>query len=176
MSITTHASSHRSEEIGAGARLELAAGVGTEAGGVRRGAFARGQVQPDLTTAPACDQLFLSRALHFDPSQRYPSCSAFVTALAQSGRSSLTSSRSSFDSRPGVVAVGANGQTAAATTGKPLPSPEQVISGLVQRAAGSLTQREYQNVRFFHRAGQYVEYSCCTTIFEAAAINGMRCY
>ena len=44
--------------------------------------------EPDLTPLPAGDRPAVARALSKAPADRFPSCSAFVQALAALGRSS----------------------------------------------------------------------------------------
>jgi serine/threonine protein kinase len=135
-------------------------------------------VKLDLDLLPAHDREIVARALSNDPEQRFPSCTAFVTALEQAGRMATPAPKQDvYLTLPAVIPL-------KNLLGEPA-APESVIpavSQLVTAVAWPTDPRTVlgpQNVRYqVHPDGTW-EYRCPLQLFPGAMalkVEGFRAW
>lgn len=129
------------------------------------------RTKPDLTMAPASDRAALSRALDVDPTRRFPTCSDFAAALEGCARPSRLLAKAASKQVPLVPSGSRTLPVANKLT------PAQVVSELVQAAAGSVELREFRGIRFLLRPGECIEHRCFARLLPGTAwlkLEGFR--
>ena len=125
-------------ETGSGSHRRPALPPNRPAGG------AAGKV--DLDFLPPDDRPVVARALHDDPTQRFPSCSAFLQAL-QAATPCPVLSEDMLASLP-LVAPFACLMGKAPPEQAELPRPDEVAAQLIAAAVGAVDVHEADNVRY----------------------------
>ncbi|HEY7315527.1 MAG TPA: protein kinase [Gemmataceae bacterium] len=129
----------------------------------RQMALAKLRGKPDLAMLPAANRPVVAQALHIDPDQRFPTCSAFVEALAGVTEGRAGSSHSSTKVRIVTVSVPLPSKERRPPSAAQVDVPEmcwdrspvemkQIIAEQVAAAAGDWEVRERGPLRYrFHR-------------------------
>jgi serine/threonine protein kinase len=170
-------------------QLQRASGGGARrhgSGGVRRAGRSdsgliplRGQPRVDLDLLPTCDRAILLRAMHDDPQQRYPSCTALVEALESAVAISERCKRL-YHRLPAVIPF-------TSLQGEPppndlqLPPIHQLVLNLAMPHPASImpsrTIQGPQNIRYVIQANDLWECKCPVQIFSGALalkVEGFR--
>jgi serine/threonine protein kinase len=128
----------------------------------RQMAVARQRGRPDVALLPATDRAIMLRALHNDPTQRFPNCTAFLEALTGTGPRRARSGQHSVVT--GSLLPGRRGVVLPEPRSTPLPTPlavlHRTLGELVRQAAEGSQICEFNNQRYLLWPGQRVEHRC----------------
>jgi hypothetical protein len=110
---------------------------------------------------PAPDRPVIGRALHPEPEKRYPSCTAFISALLE-----ITPEGEALLSRDGFSLLEAlmppRKSSAVVPVPRCVPTPpadaRRVIESMIQELAGGREMREYRSAPYFYRFGEEIEH------------------
>lgn len=131
-----------------------------------------GQPRIDLDLVPACDRPLLSKALHDDAQQRFPSCVALVDAL-QTAVSTTARRDSLYHRLPGVIPFSSL-QGEPPPKGIVLPSASELVINLVRPNAVSMrparTILGSQNTRYVLQGNDVWECKCPVQVFSGALL------
>jgi serine/threonine protein kinase len=139
----------------------------------------RGQPRVDLELMPICDRDILRKALHEDPDQRFPSCTALVEAL-QTAIARTTRLAQLYSRLPRVIPFSSL-QGEPPPTNVVLPPVNQLVLTLAMPTLGlassSRTILGAQNVRYVAHQNHIWECKCPVQIFTGALplkVEGFR--
>ena len=119
----------------------------------------------DLDFLPAGDRPTVARALHDDPAQRFPSCTAFVQAL-QAATPPPVVSEAHAASLPAVVPFALlMGKAPPRPT--PVPPIEQVATDLIAAAVGPVAVHQSDNARYIVHSDGAWEYRFPIRLFAS---------
>jgi len=114
----------------------------------------------DLDFLPSGDREILAQALHDDPAQRFPSCTALIQAL---DAMTVVAAPEQAEVVPGTLPLVLPFEC---LLGKPMPpeneipQPAEVVAQLLAAIAGQVTQETSENVRFWQQPDGAWEYRC----------------
>ncbi len=126
----------------------------------RQMAAVRQRGRPDVALLPASDRPLMLRALHTDPSQRFPSCVAFLEALVATAQPRARSGQHSAAGIPSLPKRGVILANQKPTGPTPLTVLHRTLGELVRQAAVGAQVCEFNNQRYLLWPGQRVEHRC----------------
>ncbi len=121
----------------------------------------RGGGRIELGLLASAEREVLARALHPEPSHRFPSCTTFVQALRQA----VPQEESRELERPELPPV----LRATAGLSKGPTSLDGFVRELLALAAGPAGVRDRQHIRYRLEAGQSLSHRCAVNLFPGAA-------
>jgi serine/threonine protein kinase len=130
-----------------------------------RPAGANGTARVDLDFLPADDRAAVARALHHDPTQRFPSCTAFIQAL-QAATPPPVLTQDVLSSLPLVTPFAQLTQKNQAQDA-PVPTSDQVAAALIAASVGEVQVVEAENGRYIVHAGGIWEHRFPIRIFAS---------
>lgn len=121
---------------------------------------ARPRRRPDLDLVPAPDRAVLRRALHPDPRQRFPGCTALIQAMEDATVEREPEAERRVVTLPAVIAwPGAALGPALAPAGK-APPLDALLPELIARTAGGVRVQQYHGIRYLLYPDETLRHRC----------------